>query len=76
MQVKVTVEIDGRQVGEHVAEMHGTLAEMEEAATKLGRQIACQSLQATVDAVPAPLPPFRQTASGVSRGTNRGRSSD
>jgi len=75
MQVKIRVEIDGQQVGEHVREVHGTLAQMEEQATALGREVACKTLQATVNAVPRPRPPFRQAQSGTSRAVRHARSS-
>ena len=75
MQVKITVEVDGQQVGTHVREVNGTLAQMEEQATALGREVACKTLQTTVNAVSAPRPPFRQTQSGTSRAVRHGRSS-
>ncbi len=75
MQVKITVEVDGQQVGAHVHEVNGTLAEMEEQATALGREVACKALQATVNAVAAPRPLFRQMPSGTSRAVRHGRSS-
>lgn len=75
MQVKITVEVDGQQVGEQVHEVHGTLAEMEEQATALGREVACKTLQATVNAVPAPRPPFRRAQGGTSRAERHEHSS-
>lgn len=76
MQVKVTVEVDGRRVGEHLTEVSGTLAEMEDAVTSLGRAVACKTLQATVDTLSASPPLFRQAASCDSKGMRRGPSSD
>lgn len=75
MQVKITVEVDGQQVGEQVHEVHGTLAEMEEQATAMGRDVACQALQATVNAVSAPRPLFRPAQGGTSRAVRQGHSS-
>jgi len=76
MQVKIKVEVDGQQVEEHVREVNGTLAQMEEQATALGREVACKALQATVNAVSAPPPLFRQAQGGTSRAVRHGRSSD
>jgi hypothetical protein len=76
MQVKITVEVDGQRVGEHITEVKGTLAQMEETVTSLGRAVAHKTLQATVDSLSASSPPFRQAASGDSKGMRRGRSLD
>jgi len=75
MQVKIKVEVDGQQVGEQVHEVNGTLAQMEEQATALGREVACKALQTTVNAVSAPRPPFRQAQGGTSRAVRQERSS-
>lgn len=74
MQVKVTVEIDGRKVAERTTAMDGTLEQMEESAIALGRKIACETLQAGVDAVAEPRPPFRpNTATCDTKATKHAR---
>ena len=76
MQVKITIEIDGKKVTERAATMAGTLEQMEETAIALGRQAACEALQAGVDAVADPRPPFRpSTACCDTKATRRGRCS-
>lgn len=62
MQVKVTIEIDGKPVAERTTCMEGTLEQMEETAIALGRKLAAEALQAGVDAVSAPRPPFRPSS--------------
>lgn len=72
MQVKVTIEIDGRRVAERTTAMEGTLEQMEESAIALGRQITRETLQASVDAVDDPRPPFRPSTAGCgTRATKR-----
>ena len=58
MQVKIMVGVDSQQVVEHVREVNRTLAQMEEHATALGREVARKTLQATVSPVPTPRPLF------------------
>ena len=59
MEVKIIIEVDGKAVSERTAAMEGTLEQMEETAIALGRRIACETLQARVNAVEAPRPPVR-----------------
>lgn len=74
MQVRVIVESDGRKVAERTAPMDGTLEQMEESAITLGRQIACETLQAGVNAAADPRPPFRPSTAGCdTRATKRAR---
>ena len=73
MQVTITIEIDGKRVTERTTAMEGTLEQMEETAIALGRKIACETLQAGVDAVADPRPPFRpSTACCATKATRRG----
>ena len=75
MQVEITVKVDGRLVKEHVEQVEGTLEQMEEKITSLSRTVACETLQASVDAVPQARPLFRQRAgSSATRDTRPGRS--
>jgi hypothetical protein len=74
MQVRITIEIDGKKVTERTEAMGGTLEQMEETAIALGRKVACETLQAGVDAVSEPRPPFRpSTACCDTKATKRGR---
>jgi hypothetical protein len=74
MQVKITIEIDGQKVTERTAALAGTLEQMEETAIALGRKVACETLQAGVDAVADARPLFRpSTAGGDTKATKRGR---
>ncbi len=59
MEVKIIIEVNGKAVSERTAAIDGTLEEMEETAIALGRRVACETLQASVNAVEAPRPPFR-----------------
>jgi len=74
MDVKITVEVDGRVVQQDVRQVSGTLEQMEEAIDAMTRQVACSALQASVDAVPAPRPLFRNRAENcATKATRRGR---
>jgi hypothetical protein len=74
MDVKITVEVDGRVVRQDVKQVSGTLEQMEEAIDALTRQVACAALQASVDAVAPPRPLFRKTAENcATRATKRER---
>ena len=61
MQVEIAVKVDGRVVKTQVAEVSGTLEQMEEVIHALGKRAASQALQATVDAVAVPRPLFPKT---------------
>ena len=74
MDVKVTVEVDGRVVRQDIKEVSGTLEQMEEAIDVMARQAACAALQASVDAVAPPRPLFRKTVENfATKATKRGR---
>lgn len=74
MQVRITLEVAGRLVREHVEEVTGTLEEMEEKIHALSKAVARETLQASVDAVSVPRPLFRKTAAGGgTRGIRSGR---
>jgi hypothetical protein len=62
MDVKITVEVDGRVVQENVRQVSGTLEQMEEAIDAMTREAAGSALQASVDAVSPPRPLFRKRA--------------
>ena len=62
MDVKVTVEVDGRMVEQRAAVVDGTLEQMEDTIHALSRRVAADALQASVDQVAAPRPLFRKTA--------------
>ena len=74
MDVKITVEVDGRVVRQDVKQVSGTLEQMEEAIDAMTRQVACSALQSSVDAVAPPRPLFRKTEEHCAiRVTKRGR---
>ena len=74
MDVKITVEVDGRVVRQDVKQVSGTLEQMEEAIDALTRQAACAALQGSVDAVAPPRPLFRKTAEPcATKATKHGR---
>ena len=74
MDVKITVEVDGKVVQQQVQPVDGTLEQMEETIDGTTRQIACTALQASVEAVAAPRPLFRKReANSGTRATKRGR---
>jgi len=62
MQVEVTVKVDGRLVQTHLEEVAGTLEQMEEKIHALGKRVAGDALQASVQAVAPPRPLFRKRA--------------
>lgn len=74
VQVRITIEVDGTKVAERTAAMEGSLEQMEETAIALGRKVARETLQAGVDAVSDPRPPFRpSTACCGTKAMKRGR---
>jgi hypothetical protein len=76
MKVEITIKVNGQVVKQHVETVDGTLEQMEETVHALSRQVAGDTLQATVDAVEVPRPLFRQRAGTCgTKGTRRGRSS-
>jgi len=62
MQIEITVKVNGQVVREHVKQVDGTLDQMEETIDALSREVACAALQASVEAVAAPRPLFRNRA--------------
>jgi hypothetical protein len=74
MQVEITVKVNGQVVREHVRQVDGTLEQMEESIDALTREVAGAALQASVDAVAAPRPLFRNRAANCgTRATKPGR---
>jgi hypothetical protein len=67
MQVEITVKVNGQLVKQHVEQVEGTLEQMEEKIHSLSKAVAGETLQASVDAIPASRPLFRRSAPG--RGT-------
>jgi len=77
VQVEITVKVGGRVVRRLVEEVGGTLEQMEETVDELGRRVACDTLQASVDGSTAPRPLFRQTAASCdTKDTGSAASSD
>lgn len=62
MDVKITVEVGGKRIRQHVEVVDGTLEQMEETIHALTQRVAADALQASVDAVAAPRPLFRKPA--------------
>lgn len=62
MQVEVSIKVNGQTVKTHLAEVAGTLEEMEEVTHALGKKVGCDALQATVDVSVPPRPLFRKKA--------------
>ena len=62
MQVEISIKVNGQTVKTHVAEVAGTLEEMEEVTHALGKKVACDALQATVDVGVPVRPLFRKRA--------------
>ena len=60
MEVKITVEVDGQLVEQHIEQVNGTLEDMEEKIDAMSRELAAAALQASVDAVTPPRPLFRR----------------
>jgi hypothetical protein len=76
MQVEITVKVDGKLVKRHVAAVDGTLRDMEAVVDELSRQVARDTLQASVEQLPAERPLFRTTAAaGGTAATPRAPSS-
>ena len=74
MDVKITVEVDGKVVEQQIQQVAGTLEQMEEAIDTMTRQVACAALQASIDAVAPPRPPFRKReGNSGTRATRRER---
>ena len=74
MQVEIAVKVDGKVVQTHVAEVSGTLEKMEETIHALGKRVASETLQASVNAVESPRPLFqKRAASSATRDTNPAR---
>ena len=61
MQVEITVKVDGKLVKTQVQSVDGTLAQMEETIHAMGKRVANDALQASVEAVVLPRPLFRKT---------------
>lgn len=68
MQVEITVKVDGRLVKTHVQQVQGTLEQMEETIHALGKRVAGEALQASVEAVAGPRPLFRKRAAPCGTG--------
>ena len=68
MQVEIVVKVDGRLVKTHVQQVQGTLEQMEETIHALGKRVAGEALQASVDAVDGPRPLFRKRAARCATG--------
>jgi hypothetical protein len=77
MQVEIAIKVNGQPVKTHVAEVAGTLEEMEEVTHALGKKVACDTLQATVDVGLPSRPLFRKrAASCVTKAIKAAVSSD
>jgi hypothetical protein len=61
MLVEITVKVDGKLVRTHVQNVDGTLEQMEEAIHAMGKRVANNALQASIQAVDLPRPLFRKT---------------
>jgi hypothetical protein len=73
MQIEIVVKVDGQLVKTHVQEVQGTLEQMEETIHALGKRVAAEALQASVDGMVAPRPLFRKRAARCGTGDiNRG----
>ena len=74
MEVEIQVKVNGQVVRTHVQQVQGTLEQMEEAIHSLSKQVACNTLQASVDAVQEARPLFRKRAGGCgTKGISSGR---
>ena len=62
MRVEITVKVNDQLVKSRSAEVAGTLEQMEEAIHALGKQVANDSLQASVQAVISERPLFLHRA--------------
>ena len=61
MQVRITIEVEGQKIAEHVEAVQGTLEELEEKAITLARSVGRDTLQALVNATPESRPPFQRS---------------
>ena len=69
MQVEVQVKVNGQVVRTHQVEVSGTLEQMEETIHALGKKVAGETLQATVETLDVPRPLFQKKAGpGGTRG--------
>jgi len=74
MKIEITVKVNGRLVKQHVEQVDGTLEQMEEKIHALSKSVAGETLQASVDAMAAPRPLFRQPGGGCgTKGTKPAR---
>jgi hypothetical protein len=62
MQVEIVVKVNGELIKRHVEQVDGTLEQMEEKIHTLSKTVAGETLQASVNAVSVPRPPFRPKA--------------
>lgn len=62
MDVKITVEVDGKPVKQRAAAVAGTLEPMEETIHALTQQVAAETLPPSGDQVAAPRPLFHRPA--------------
>lgn len=62
MQVEITIKVNGQTIKTHATEVAGTLEQMEETLHALGKKVANDSLQGTVDVVLPQCPLFRKRA--------------
>lgn len=68
MQVEIAVKVDGRLVKTHVQEVQGTLEQMEETIHALGKRVAREALQSSVESIVEPRPLFRKRAASCDTG--------
>jgi hypothetical protein len=68
MEVEVTIKVDGQLVKTHVEQVKGNLEQMEETIHALGKRVAREALQASVEAVTEPRPLFRKMAASCDTG--------
>jgi hypothetical protein len=68
MQVEIAVKVAGRLVKTHVQEVAGTLEQMEETIHALGKRVAGDALQSSVDAIVGPRPLFPKRAASCGTG--------
>lgn len=74
MEVEITVKVNGRLVKQHVEQVSGTLEAMEEKIHAMSKEVAGETLQASVDGASVSRPLFRNRAGdGGTKGTRCGR---
>jgi len=74
MQVEIVVKVNGELVKRHIEQVDGTLEQMEEKIHALSKSVAGETLQASVNAVSVPRPPFRpRAARSATKDTRRVR---